>query len=255
MSEARYFEIPGRYGKLKIQKTVEGDGSLAGWAFRVTDAHGNAVEGSPFTSGADGRILTANLLPGEYTVEELLPEDCLYQCKSENPQKVSLVQGQTVEVSFVNALRPGTITVKKVDTTGSPLAGATFLLEWSEDESTWQPVQYSSAVTKGGCSAENLTDGSLTSGEDGILQWDGLHPGIHYRLTEVKAPEGFKLLTEAAFTGTIPTDTLSVELTVVNARTFTMPEAGSMSGMAIQTLGLTAAIGCLVALIYRKKKF
>ena len=244
-----------QYGKLKIQKTVEGDGSLAGWAFRVTDAHGNAVEGSPFTSGADGRILTANLLPGEYTVEELLPEDCLYQCKSENPQKVSLVQGQTVEVSFVNALRPGTITVKKVDTTGSPLAGATFLLEWSEDESTWQPVQYSSAVTKGGCSAENLTDGSLTSGEDGILQWDGLHPGIHYRLTEVKAPEGFKLLTEAAFTGTIPTDTLSVELTVVNARTFTMPEAGSMSGMAIQTLGLTAAIGCLVALIYRKKKF
>ena len=188
-------------------------------------------------------------------MEELLPEDCLYQCKSENPQKVSLVQGQTVEVSFVNALRPGTITVKKVDTTGSPLAGATFLLEWSEDESTWQPVQYSSAVTKGGCSAENLTDGSLTSGEDGILQWDGLHPGIHYRLTEVKAPEGFKLLTEAAFTGTIPTDTLSVELTVVNARTFTMPEAGSMSGMAIQTLGLTAAIGCLVALIYRKKKF
>ena len=243
-----------QYGKLKIQKTVEGDGSVSGWVFRVTDAHGNVVESSPFTTGEDGVILTANLLPGEYTVEELLPEDSLYQCKSENPQKVSVVQGQTAEVSFVNALRPGTITVKKVATTGSSLAGATFLLEWSEDESTWQSVQYSESVTKGGCSAENLTDGCLTSGEDGVLQWTGLHPGLHYRLTEVKAPEGFKLLTETAFTGTIPMDTLSVEMTVVNARTFIMPETGAVSGAVVRVLGLTAAIGCLVALIYRKKE-
>ena len=243
-----------QYGKLKIQKAVEGDGPVSGWVFRVTDAHGNAVESSPFTTGEDGTILTANLLPGEYTVEELLPEDSLYQCKSENPQKVSVVQGQTAEVSFVNALRPGTITVKKVDTTGSPLSGATFLLEWSEDGDTWQPVQHSESVTKGGCSAKGLSDDCLTSGEDGVLQWTGLHPGLHYRLTETKAPEGFKLLTEAAFTGTLPTDTLSVELTVVNARTFTMPETGGVSGAVVRVLGLTAAIGCLVVLIHRKKE-
>ena len=244
-----------QYGKLKIQKAVEEDGSLAGWEFRVTDAHGNAIDGSPFTSGEDGMILTANLLPGEYTVGELLPEDSLYQCKSENPQKITVVQGQTAEVSFVNALRPGIITVKKVDTTGSPLAGATFLLEWSEDGDTWQPVHYSESVTKGGCSAKGLTDGCLISGENGVLQWTGLHPGLRYRLTEVKAPEGFKLLTEAAFTGRIPADTLSVELTVVNARTFTMPETGTTSGPVVRVLGLTAAIGCLVTLIYRKKGF
>lgn len=243
-----------QYGKLKIQKTVEGDGGLAGWEFRVTDAHGNAIDGSPFTSGEDGMILTANLLPGEYTVEELLPEDSLYQCKSENPQKVSVVQGQTAEVSFVNALRPGTITVKKVDTNGSPLAGATFLLEWSEDGDTWQPVQYSESVTKGGCSAKGLTDGCLTSGENGVLQWTGLHPGLHYRLTETKAPEGFKLLTEAAFTGTLPTDTLSVELTVVNARTFTMPETGAVSGAVLRVLGLAAAISCLCMLSVLSRK-
>ena len=243
-----------QYGKLCIRKTVEGDGGLAGWEFRVTDAHGNAIDGSPFTSGEDGMILTANLLPGEYTVEELLSEDSLYQCKSENPQKITVVQGQTAEVSFINVLRPSTITVKKVDTTGSPLAGATFLLEWSEDESTWQSVQYSESVTKGGCSAENLTDGCLTSGEDGVLQWTGLHPGLRYRLTEVKAPEGFKLLMGTAFTGTIPTDTLSVELTVVNARTFTMPETGAVSGAVLQVLGLAAAISCLCMLSVLSRK-
>lgn len=243
-----------QYGKLKIKKTVKGDGPVSGWVFRVTDAHGNVVESSPFTTGEDGTILTANLLPGEYTVEELLPEDSLYQCNNENPQKITVVQGQTAEVSFVNVLRPGTITVKKVDTTGSPLAGATFLLEWSEDESTWQSVQYSESVTKGGCSAENLTDGCLTSGEDGVLQWTGLHPGLRYRLTEVKAPEGFKLLTEAAFTGTLPTDTLSVELTVVNARTFTMPETGAVSGAVLRVLGLAAAISCLSMLSVLSRK-
>ena len=243
-----------QYGKLKIQKAMEGDGPVSGWVFRVTDAHGNAVENSPFTTSEDGTILTANLLPGEYTVEELLPEDNLYQCKSENPQKVSVVQGQTAEVSFVNALRPGTITVKKVDTTGSSLAGATFLLEWSEGGDTWQPVQHSESVTKGGCSAEDLTDGCLTSGEDGVLQWTGLHPGLRYRLTEVKAPEGFKLLMGTAFTGTIPTDTLSVELTVVNARTFTMPETGAVSGAILRVLGLAAAISCLCMLSVLSRK-
>ena len=243
-----------QYGKLKIQKTVEGDGGLAGWVFQVTDAHGNAIDGSPFTSGVDGMILTANLLPGEYTVEELLPEDSLYQCKSENPQKVSVVQGQTAGVSFVNTLCPGTIMVKKADTTGSPLTGAAFLLEWSEDESTWQPIQHSESVTKGGCSAEGLTGGCLTSGEDGVLQWTGLHPGLRYRLTEVKAPEGFKLLMGTAFTGTIPTDTLSVELTVVNARTFTMPETGAVSGAILRVLGLAAAISCLCMLSVLSRK-
>ena len=244
-----------QYGKLKIQKTVDGDGSLAGWQFRVTDAHGTEIEGSPFTSGEAGTIVTANLLPGEYTVEELLPKGSLYQCKSENPQTVTVIQGQTAEVSFVNALRPGSITAKKVDTTGSPLAGATFLLEWSEDGSAWQPVQYSETTTKGGCSDEKLDAGCLTSGEDGILNWAGLHPGLHYHLTETKAPDGFKLLTEAAFTGTLSVDTLSVELTVVNARTFTMPETGAVSGAVVRVLGLTAAIGCLVAIVYRKKEY
>lgn len=243
-----------QYGKLKVQKAVEGDGSLAGWVFQVTDAHGNAIDGSPFTSGVDGMILTANLLPGEYTVEELLPEDGLYQCKSENPQKVSVVQGQTAEVSFVNALRPGTITVKKVDTTGSSLAGATFLLEWSEDGSLWHSVTHSETIARGGCSAKGLTDGCLTSGEDGVLQWTGLYPVLHYRLTEVKAPEGFKLLMGTAFTGTIPTDTLSVELTVVNARTFTMPETGAVSGAVLRVLGLATAISCLCMLSVLSRK-
>lgn len=69
-----------------------------------------------------------------------------------------------------------------------------------------------------------------------------------------KALNRLKLLTEAAFTGTLPTDTLSVELTVVNARTFTMPETGAISGAVLRVLGLAAAISCLCMLSVLSRK-
>ena len=243
-----------QYGRLKISKTVEGGGSVEGWQFKITDAEGKDLDGSPFASNKDGIILTGNLLPGQYTVEELLPENSLYQCVSEDPQTVTVKQGEIAEVSFVNALRTGKVTVEKIDITGSPLAGATFRLEWSEDGSLWHPVTYSETIVRGGCSNSDVTDGSLTTRTDGLLEWDNLYPGLQYRLTETKAPEGFKLLTEAAFTGTLPTDTLSVELTVVNARTFTMPETGAVSGAVLRVLGLAAAISCLCMLSVLSRK-
>ena len=62
-----------QYGRLKITKTMEGGGSLDGWQFKITDAEGKILDGSPFATDEDGFILTGNLLPGIYTIEELLP--------------------------------------------------------------------------------------------------------------------------------------------------------------------------------------
>ena len=242
-----------QYGKLKILKTMEDGTTAAGWQFRVTDAAGAEVEGSLFTTSGDGTILET-LLPGEYTVEEILPEDSPYVCKSENPQKVSVVQGEIAEVTFVNGIHTGRIAVQKVDTQRNPLSGATFLLEWSEDGALWWPVTFSETAIKGGCANADLVDGMLTSGEDGILEWTNLHPGLQYRLTEVKAPNGYKLLPDVAFSGELPADDLTVALTVVNARTFTMPETGSASGTILKVLSLLAALGCLGLLLARKRR-
>ena len=242
-----------QYGKLKILKTMEDGTAAAGWQFRVTDAAGAEVEGSPFVTSEDGTILET-LLPGEYTVEEILPEDSLYVCKSENPQKVSVVQGQIAEVTFINGIRTGRITIQKVDTQRNPLSGATFLLEWSEDGALWWPVTFSETAIKGGCANADLVDGMLTSGEDGILEWTNLHPGLQYRLTEANAPNGYKLLPDIAFSGELPADGLTVELTVVNARIFTMPETGSASGTVLKVLSLLTALGYLGLLLARKRR-
>ena len=246
-----------QHGRLKITKTVEGGGSVEGWQFKITDAEGKGLDGSPFATDEDGIILTGNLLPGQYTVEELLPEDSLYECKGENPQTITVKQGEIAEVSFTNAMRSGKITIEKIDTAGEHLAGATFLLEWSAEGSLWYPVQYSKELTKGACSNSALVDGTLTSGEDGILEWDNLYPGLHYRVTELKAPNGYELLTDYAFEGTLPSDDLQVSLQVVNAKGFSLPDTGASTGLILRILQLAcaAAYAALLLISYKKKRW
>lgn len=243
-----------QYGKLRIIKTVEGPGSVEGWQFRIANVDGEVLEGSPFTTDQDGIILTENLLPGEYIVEELLPENSLYECKSENPQMITVTRGETAEVIFVNGLRPGNITLEKIDITGSPLDGATFCLEWSEDGLQWQPVTYSETMTQGGCSNPDVEDGCLTTDESGILEWGNLHPGLFYRLTETKAPDGYRLLEKAAYEGKLPQEDLSLGVRVTNTRIFTMPDTGANTGMVLRVLNLIAAFGCLSLLMYHRKR-
>ena len=239
-----------QYGRLKITKTVEGGGSVEGWQFKITDAEGKVLDGSPFSTDEDGIILTGNLLPGQYTVEELLPEDSLYECKGDNPQTVTVKQGEISEVSFVNALRTGKVTVEKIDITGSPLAGATFRLEWSAEGSLWYPVTFSETIVRGGCSNPDVLDGSLTTGADGILEWDNLYPGLQYRLTETRAPDGYNLLDGTAYEGILAADNMSVSLRVVNTRTYTLPKTGSSGLRLFPVFALIPAFSCSSGLVF-----
>ena len=239
-------------GRISIQKTVKPEGTLEGWKFKVTDADGKEVSGSPFTTDKDGKILTGNLTPGDYTVEEVLPADSLYS--GEAPKTVTVTAGKTAEVSFLNKLRTGKITIRKVDTKDEPLAGATFLLEGSEDGSLWYPVI---PGTDGICvlgerSEENLTAASKTSGEDGLLTWENLSITLQYRITETKAPEGFTLLKEAAFEGTLPADTL--ELRVVNGEAFALPKTGSTDLTVLPFAVISCFSFCAGAILYLRKR-
>ena len=246
-----------QYGRLKITKTVEGGGSVEGWQFKITDAEGKVLDGSPFATDEDGIILTGNLLPGTYTAEELLPEDSLYECKGNNPQTVTITQGEIAEVAFVNALRTGKVTVEKIDITGSPLAGAIFRLEWSAEGSLWYPVIYSETIVRGGCSNPDIVDGSLTTGTDGLLEWDNLYPGLQYRLTETKAPDGYNLLDGTAFEGELAADNMNVSLRVVNTRTYTLPKTGSSGLRLFPVFALIPTFTCssgLALSILRKRR-
>ena len=243
-----------QYGKIQIQKAMPDGGSLDGWQFSITDNSGKEIEGSPFTTNASGLILTGKLQPGEYTVKEIIPEGSFYYCTSENPQTVTVKAGETAQVSFTNAMRLGSITIEKVDSRGEPLAGAKFMLQWSEDGSLWWPIEYSETLGEGKCSNPNIEDGCLTSGKDGLLEWPNLHPGLYYRVTELEAPKGYTLLSKPAFEGKLPNEELTVSLRVVNCEIFTLPQTGSSAAAFFRISKLLCICVCSILLIHSHRK-
>ncbi len=240
------------YGKLKVIKSIEGDGPLDGWQFKVTRLSDNTDMGI-LTSQADGTILSGNLLPGDYQVEEIIPEDSLYYCKTENPVTITVKVGETAEVNFTNTLRlrSGKLVIEKVNPQGDHLAGAKFLLEWKNDEGNWEPVVFSDKedVIKGGCSSAGLADGTLVTDSTGIITFDGLHPGLEYRVTEIEAPDGYQLLSDYAFEGTLPTEDLTVNLQVVNSRGYHLPDTGVFDSGGYISFGSGIALAAFLTLI------
>ena len=241
-------------GRISIQKTVKPEGTLEGWKFKITDADGKEVSGSPFTTDKDGKILTGNLTPGDYTVEEVLPADSLYS--GEAPKTITVTAGKTAEVSFLNKLRTGKIAIRKVDTKDEPLAGATFLLEGSEDGSLWYPVipGPNGVCVLGEPSEENLAAASKTSGEDGLLTWEALPITLQYRISETKAPEGYTLLKDYAFAGTLPAGSTEMELRVVNGEAFALPKTGSVGFVRIPIATVLCLTLCATNLWLLRKK-
>lgn len=242
-------------GGVKIIKTMPDGGSTAGWKFEVYDSNHKLV--GSYTTASDGTILTDYLLPGTYTVKEIIPEDSPYTCDAPNPKTVEISAGQTAEVTFTNRMKPGEIRIQKTDTHGESLAGAEFLLEWSKDGRQWQTVTYTDSpdVTEGTCTAEGLTDGKLTSGADGVVRFTGLYSGSLYRVTEVKAPKGYQLLTEPVYEGSIRKDDGNfIRLTVVNAPVFELPMTGSTGYTAMTAIQVGTGVALLLILIRLAKK-
>ena len=242
-------------GGVKIIKTMPDGGSTAGWKFEVYDSNHKLV--GSYTTASDGTILTDYLLPGTYTVKEIIPEDSPYTCDAPNPKTVTISAGQTAEVTFTNRMKPGEIRIQKTDTHSEPLAGAEFLLEWSKDGRQWQTVTYTDSpdVTEGTCTAEGLTDGKLTSGADGEVRFTGLYSGSLYRVTETKAPKGYQLLTGPVYEGSIQKDDGNfIRLTVVNAPVFELPMTGSTGYTAMTAIQVGTGVALLLILIWLAKK-
>ena len=254
-------------GRIKIIKAFPDTGvepPLEGWQFKVSDSEGNEIEGSPFTVGPDGTDITGYIAPGTYTVEEIFPEDSLFECLSENPQTITIAAGETGSVTFTNSIKPARIEIRKVDPMGNPLAGARFLLEWFDGVS-WIPVYTTEEdhLMLGETSTVLDPDGYLTTGADGIAAFEGLFPGypddpdgpIRYRLTEVEAPSGYLLLTEAAWEGTLlDQEDLSITLTVHNSPGYSLPEAGSDTLARLPILGAVLVSAAILGQAWCEKR-
>ena len=126
----------------------------------------------------------------------------------------------------------GSITVRKVDVTDSPLTGAELLLETSTDGKPW------------------TERGKITTDSTGVAKWENLKTGVQYRLTETKAPAGYALLTEPLFTGTLDNNNRDIAITACNNVGFVLPFTGSTG---FTTYILLAALMLCVGVYFCKK--
>ena len=266
------FENRPIYGSLELTKINESnpETKLSGAEFTVTWPDGSTVTMPEELDGAGdgtGVYRLGDLPYGSYTIRETkAPEG--YELSNEVFTIDITEDGKTYTVSssgfdgVPNRQQVGSVQVKKVDPEGNPLAGVSFLLEYSQDGKNWKSVTFreeGSLPTLGGCTSAGLTDGVLVTGEDGTALFSGLcisigDNHIYYRLTETAVPEGYALLTGPAFEGTLPHNDLNdITVTCVNSRTFEMPFTGSV-GFTTVPMGMSLLGLALCAVIFLRKR-
>ena len=193
-------------GSLTINKVdAETGKSLAGVTYRLYDNAGKKVADA--ITGADGKAMFRDLPQGKYSYQEIRAPSG-YVVDSTKYQITITATALNITQKRTNALAKGIITVRKVDATGAPLAGAELLLETSADGQSWTEVS------------------RVTTDKTGIAKWNGLKIGVQYRITEVKAPARYTLLTEPLFTGTLDSSNRDITITACNNAGFVLPFTG-----------------------------
>lgn len=217
-------------GSLTINKVdAETGKALAGVTYRLYDSTGEKVADA--TTGADGKAVFADLPQGKYSYQEISAPSG-YVVDNTEYQITITATALNITHKRTNALAKGSITVRKLDATGAPLAGAELLLETSADGETWAEV------------------GKITTDNTGIAKWENLKIGVQFRITEVKAPAGYTLMTEPLFTGTLDSSNRDVTITACNNAGFALPFTG---GTGFTTYFLFAALALMAGVYFCKK--
>ena len=193
-------------GSIEILKVdAETRQPLAGVVYRLFDANGSKIADG--TTDGNGKVTFSDLKPGKYAYQEIstvsgyLLDNTRYEFSltSENLH---------VKVTRENMPTKGSLTIRKIDATGGPLAGAELLLEMSTDGQSWAEIDKS------------------TTDSTGAAKWDNLKLGAKYRVTEVKAPAGYTLLPEPVSVDALTADAPDITVTLCNNANFVLPFTG-----------------------------
>ena len=219
--------VKGSIEVLKVDEETKQP--MAGVVYRLFDADGSKIADG--TTDAAGKVTFSGLRLGKYFYQEVSTMDGYVL--DETKYDFSLTTANlNIKVTRENAPAKGSITVRKVDVTGSPLAGAELLLETSADGKTWTEV------------------GRITTDSTGVAKWENLKTGVQYRVTETKAPAGYTLLTEPLFTGALDSSNRDIAITACNNAGFTLPFTG---GTGFTAYFLFAALMLCMGVYFCKK--
>ena len=220
-------------GSIEILKVdAETRQPLAGVVYRLFDANGSKIADG--TTDGNGKVTFSDLKPGKYAYQEIstvsgyLLDNTRYEFSltSENLH---------VKVTRENTPAKGSLTIRKIDATGGPLAGAELLLETSTDGQSWTEI------------------GKVTTGADGIAKWEDLKLGAKYRIIEAKAPAGYTLLPEPVSVDALTADAPDIAITLCNNADFVLPFTGGRGFVA--PILLAALMLCMGVYFCKKSDF
>ena len=199
-----------QYGKYKLVE-VETDGKhtvAEDTAFEVNAYSGKGLE-VDLPVGFKWYVKEL-YVPAGYTLDNKEYEVSFTDADSEVVNIEKYVDGSDGDGKVADEQQPGSILITKTDTEGRKLAGATYKLEYTETENgPWSVVTpYASSdagILKGKANGVNA-NGELTTGNNGKVEFTGLLADgtIYYRVTEVETPDGYSLLEEPIYIGTLP---------------------------------------------------
>lgn len=157
------------YGSLKVVKHGKDNALLQGAVFELS---GNGIEKRD-TTNSDGVVLFEGLPYGDYTLKEIRPP-IGYVVSSELSRGVQVKIESTEEilVRYTNTTQKGKIEIAKKNSSDGNLSGAVFGL-YTDSAAT-------NAIK------------TATSGNNGMVVFDGLEAGTYY-VKEITAPTGYKL--------------------------------------------------------------
>lgn len=193
-------------GSIEILKVdAETRQPLAGVVYRLFDANSSKIADG--TTDGNGKVTFSGLKPGKYAYQEIstvsgyLLDDTKYDFS---------LTSENLHVKAIRENTPakGSLTIRKIDATGGPLAGAELLLETSTDGQSWTEI------------------GKVTTGADGIAKWEELKLGAKYRIIEAKAPAGYTLLPEPVSVDALTADAPDIAITLCNNADFVLPFTG-----------------------------
>ena len=220
-------------GSIEILKVdAETRQPLAGVVYRLFDANGSKIADG--TTDGNGKVTFSDLKPGKYAYQEIstvsgyLLDNTRYEFSltSENLH---------VKVTRENTPAKGSLTIRKIDATGGPLAGAELLLETSTDGQSWTEI------------------GKVTTGADGIAKWEDLKLGAKYRIIEAEAPAGYALLPEPVSVDALTADAPDIAITLCNNADFVLPFTGGRGFVA--PILLAALMLCMGVYLCKKSDF
>lgn len=249
-------------GTVSIVKYEEGTTTPLVATFVLLDQNKTVLETG--TTGADGKLsFTTKLVYGKtyYVQESVAPEGYVLD-ETQHPITVTQ-RDQEISKTLENKPEEGSISVKKVDTKGTPMSGVKFRLDYSTDGQNWKPVTKrdpGTEVTVGGCTSAGLTDGCLTTDASGVIVFTGLRISgqtgkVYYRLIECSTGNGSTMLVEPAYEGELPMDgSKDITVTAVNSQVFELPHTGSLAMTVLRFSQIFCIVACMSMLLFSRKK-